>query len=136
VVVEANGSVEMSRPSNRAHRCHAAVLAGFSLDTEHSKPAGRHGVRVERIFTTENAENAEQIQLHFSSAFSAFPVVQRSSFLRGHRGTENSEKTVELKDSIDNDLLTQQVIGCAIEVHRTLGPGLRESAYEQCMATR
>jgi GxxExxY protein len=32
------------------------------------------------------------------------------------------------------DPLTQRIIGCAIEVHRTLGPGLLESAYEQCMA--
>ena len=27
----------------------------------------------------------------------------------------------------------QKVIGCAIEVHRNLGPGLLESAYEQCL---
>jgi GxxExxY protein len=26
------------------------------------------------------------------------------------------------------------VIGCAIEVHRNLGPGLLESTYEQCLA--
>jgi GxxExxY protein len=30
--------------------------------------------------------------------------------------------------------LSHQVIGCAIEVHRTLGPGLLESTYEQCFA--
>ena len=30
----------------------------------------------------------------------------------------------------DHDSLTEQVIGCAIEVHRHLGPGLLESAYE------
>jgi GxxExxY protein len=29
--------------------------------------------------------------------------------------------------------LSKKVIGCAIEVHRTLGPGLLESAYQQCM---
>lgn len=34
----------------------------------------------------------------------------------------------------DNDPLTRRIISCAIEVHRTLGPGLLESAYEQCMA--
>ena len=32
------------------------------------------------------------------------------------------------------DPLTGKVIGCAIEVHRTLGPGLLESTYEQCLA--
>ena len=30
--------------------------------------------------------------------------------------------------------LTERVIGCAIEVHRFLGPGLLESAYEECLA--
>jgi GxxExxY protein len=29
--------------------------------------------------------------------------------------------------------LTEQIIGAAIEVHRVLGPGLLESAYEACM---
>ena len=32
------------------------------------------------------------------------------------------------------DRLSNQVIGCALEVHRTLGPGLLESAYERCLA--
>jgi GxxExxY protein len=31
------------------------------------------------------------------------------------------------------DPLTQKVIGCAIEVHRRLGPGLLESTYQQCL---
>ncbi|HTS13499.1 MAG TPA: GxxExxY protein [Candidatus Limnocylindrales bacterium] len=30
--------------------------------------------------------------------------------------------------------LTHGIIGAAIEVHRTLGPGLLESAYEECLA--
>src|SRR5437588_1370697 len=33
----------------------------------------------------------------------------------------------------ENDLLTQRVIGFAIDVHRQLGPGLLESAYEECL---
>ena len=32
------------------------------------------------------------------------------------------------------DPLSHRVIGCALEVHRTLGPGLLESSYEQCLA--
>ena len=32
------------------------------------------------------------------------------------------------------DTISNSVIGCAIEVHRNLGPGLLESTYEQCLA--
>lgn len=31
------------------------------------------------------------------------------------------------------DALSNRVIGCAIEVHQQLGPGLLESAYRQCL---
>ena len=44
-----------------------------------------------------------------------------------HRGTEAQRKTSE------RDPLTDRVIGLAIEVHRALGPGLLESAYEVCL---
>jgi GxxExxY protein len=37
-------------------------------------------------------------------------------------------------EGMDRDVLTEKVIGCAIEVHRALGPGLLESTYEQCLA--
>jgi GxxExxY protein len=30
--------------------------------------------------------------------------------------------------------ITGKIIGCAIEVHKILGPGLLESAYEECLA--
>ncbi len=29
--------------------------------------------------------------------------------------------------------ITEKIIGCGIEVHRGLGPGLLESAYEECL---
>lgn len=29
--------------------------------------------------------------------------------------------------------LTHKIIGCAMEVHKFLGPGLLESAYEECL---
>ena len=35
---------------------------------------------------------------------------------------------------IELDELPHLVIGCTIEVHRELGPGLLESTYEQCLA--
>ena len=34
---------------------------------------------------------------------------------------------------MDINDLTGQIIGSAIEVHKTLGPGLLESAYEECL---
>jgi len=34
---------------------------------------------------------------------------------------------------MDINDLTREVISAAIEVHKTLGPGLLESAYEQCL---
>lgn len=32
------------------------------------------------------------------------------------------------------NIITQEIIGSAIEVHRQLGPGLLESAYEECLS--
>ncbi|QKK08193.1 MAG: GxxExxY protein [Planctomycetota bacterium] len=37
-------------------------------------------------------------------------------------------------ESTRDDPLTRDIIGAAIEVHKTLGPGLLESAYEACLA--
>jgi GxxExxY protein len=39
---------------------------------------------------------------------------------------------MEEKDKLD--LVTRRIIGAAIEVHRRLGPGLLESAYQACLA--
>ena len=38
------------------------------------------------------------------------------------------------KQRKDEDALSHGIIGAAIEVHRHLGPGLLESAYEECLA--
>ncbi len=42
-----------------------------------------------------------------------------------HRGTEGSH--------LDQFRITEAIVGAAIEVHRQLGPGLLESAYQRCM---
>jgi GxxExxY protein len=39
---------------------------------------------------------------------------------------------MEEKDKLDQ--ITRRIIGAAIEVHKALGPGLLESAYEVCLA--
>ena len=39
-----------------------------------------------------------------------------------------------LEASVRADALSNRVIGACIEVHRTLGPGLLESAYEACLS--
>lgn len=40
---------------------------------------------------------------------------------------------MSLPDAEDVNEITEAIIGAAIEVHRTLGPGLLESAYEECL---
>lgn len=40
-----------------------------------------------------------------------------------------------LREPLRNeDLITDKIIGAAIEVHKHLGPGLLESAYQTCLA--
>ena len=43
--------------------------------------------------------------------------------------TENTELT----EKEESSSLTGKIIGAAIEIHRALGPGLLESAYETCL---
>jgi len=45
-----------------------------------------------------------------------------------HHGGHREHGEMQLAD------LSTQIIGCAIEVHKTLGPGLLESTYEHCLA--
>ena len=47
--------------------------------------------------------------------------------LSPRRHGEHGERLLEHED------LTRSIIGAAIDVHRALGPGLLESAYEECL---
>jgi GxxExxY protein len=41
---------------------------------------------------------------------------------------------MSLEFPAERDPLTEKIIGCAIEVHRELGPGLLETTYENALA--
>ena len=45
------------------------------------------------------------------------------------------EKEFDRRDAETQRLnqVTEKIIGCALNVHRVLGPGLLESAYEECL---
>lgn len=40
---------------------------------------------------------------------------------------------MDANTAVVRDALTEAVIGAAIEVHRTIGPGMLENAYNQCL---
>lgn len=50
---------------------------------------------------------------------------------QSHRVTETNQPSSDEIPQIN--LLTQRIIGCAIEVHRVLGPGLLEAIYESAI---
>jgi GxxExxY protein len=49
-----------------------------------------------------------------------------------HRETRR-EITLVKNKKMETNQITEKIIGCAIEVHKNLGPGLLESAYEECL---
>jgi len=40
----------------------------------------------------------------------------------------------EEEEMKDMEAVATDIVGCAIKVHRVLGPGLLESSYQQCHA--
>jgi GxxExxY protein len=56
---------------------------------------------------------------------------QRILYSKRRKRMDDQRKTIEPVSEINQ--ITKEVIGAAIEVHRTIGPGLLESAYEECL---
>jgi GxxExxY protein len=52
--------------------------------------------------------------------------VSEVSFRFNHEAREGTK--------MEFDPISQKVLGCALEVHRTLGPGLLETVYEKALA--
>ena len=56
-------------------------------------------------------------------------ITQRNAGEDTELHRKNKYKIMELK----HQELTHKIIGCAMEIHKLLGPGLLESAYEECL---
>jgi len=69
-------------------------------------------------FTAENAESAEAVLCGLGG-------------LCGENGAITAENAENAEMELNE--VTDQIIGAAIDVHRALGPGLLESAYETCL---
>jgi PD-(D/E)XK nuclease superfamily len=52
---------------------------------------------------------------------------ERAEVAQREKREERGDRVMRVND------LTGAIIGAAIEVHRVLGPGLLESAYEECL---
>ena len=90
-----------------------------------------------KFFTTEHTEGTEKI-IGINFLKKCFPLTKRSVRIFPIGNPEYFMLELEDVAKMDythrlHDALTKKIIGAAIEVHRELGPGLLESAYEACL---
>jgi GxxExxY protein len=53
--------------------------------------------------------------------------------MTGHDPVDRNGGPLRAGIATSDDPLTRRIIGCAMEVHRTLGPGLMETTYEEAL---
>ena len=53
---------------------------------------------------------------------------------RRENGENSPLRAAEGNSTLSENEITEMIIGCAIKVHKALGPGLLESAYEECLS--
>jgi len=60
-------------------------------------------------------------------------IVEPEFFIKSQTA-ENAEAGRKIAELMtENEIAERIIIGCAIKVHRALGPGLLESAYSECL---
>lgn len=79
-------------------------------------------------------ERAASISTTSSTTRSAEDLTTEAPRHEGARRGGIVEEASGAGGFVEDDELTGAIIGAAIAVHRALGPGLLESAYEQCLA--
>jgi hypothetical protein len=106
-------------------------LLADGYDHEEAKDMILYNCALSTIVTQERIDNDYYFEISVDSRTA--PDLIDIVIIINHREKYN----LNLSDVVnmeDYDELTGKVIGCAIEVHRSLGPGLLESAYEKCLS--
>lgn len=74
------------------------------------------------------SKHAQQEHLHINKEINQF--YHREPI---NRFTEDNTELHKEQNSMNENEITSEIIKCSIEVHKSLGPGLLESAYKECL---
>jgi GxxExxY protein len=85
-----------------------------------------------KVFTAEIAENAEDFKIFLCEL--CVLCGERSEKISVVSASSAVKRGIMVTSKRQLDRITESIISAAVEVHRALGPGLLESAYEACLA--